>query len=267
MAHNIPAQKETPNFAELLQSAVSEPGKVSDCYRAFWNYSLGNQLMALFQCSARGITPGPIATFMGWKDKARFVRKGEKAITLCMPVTGKRSATVHNDETGQDEPTEIGYTRFVWRANWFVMSQTDGEEYKPEVPGFDFAQALTALEIERAEFAHTDGNCQGYAVKRSVAVSPVAAHAERTLLHEIAHVVLGHTGEVELNDMGERTPKDIRELEAEATAMLCCAALGLGGVDESRGYIQSWYRGSEVPEASAKRIFSAVDSILKAGRV
>ena len=259
-------EQNTPNFSELLMSAVREPGTVATCYSAFWNYSLMNQLSALMQCSARGITPGPIATFMGWKDHSRHVKKGEKALTLCMPITGKRAATVHNDETGQDEPTEIGYTRFVWRANWFVLSQTDGAEFVPEIPGFDFTAALAALDITRAEFIHTDGNCQGYATKRTVAVSPVAAHPERTLFHEMAHVVLGHTSEGELNDMGERTPKDIRELEAEATAMLCCAALNLGGVDESRGYIQSWYKGAEVPEAIARRIFGAVDSILKAGR-
>lgn len=260
------ATNSTPNFEQLLAEAIMTPGKVSDCYRAFWNYSLMNQMAALQQCESRGIAPGPIATFMGWKDKARFVKKGEKALVLCMPVTGKKTVERHNDETGQDETAEVKYNRFVWRANWFVLSQTDGAEYVPEAPGFDFAAALNALEIERVSFEHLDGNCQGYATARKVAVSPIAAHPERTLLHEIAHVVLGHTTEATMNDSGERTPKDIRELEAEATAMLCCAALGLGGVDESRGYIQSWYRGQAVPEASAKRIFSAVDAILKAGR-
>jgi hypothetical protein len=33
----------SPHFAELLASAVMEPGTVSSCYRAFWNYSLMNQ--------------------------------------------------------------------------------------------------------------------------------------------------------------------------------------------------------------------------------
>jgi hypothetical protein len=47
------------------------------------------------------IAPGPLATFQGWKDKARHVRKGEKALTLCMPVTVKR--TTESDE-GEEEP-------------------------------------------------------------------------------------------------------------------------------------------------------------------
>ena len=48
--------------------------------------------------------------------------------------------------------------------------------------------------------------------------------------------------------------------------MICCEALGLQGAAESRGYIQSWFRGNEVPERSAQRIFHAADQILKAGR-
>ena len=74
-------------FAELLSRALTEPGLVSRAYSAFHGYSVGNQLLAFVQCAERGITPGPIATFMGWKDKGRYVRKGEKAITLCQPVT------------------------------------------------------------------------------------------------------------------------------------------------------------------------------------
>ncbi len=70
------------SFADLLQSAVTEPGTISNAYRQFHTYSLGNQLLAWSQCLTREIQPGPIATFMGWKDKGRHVRKGEKAITL-----------------------------------------------------------------------------------------------------------------------------------------------------------------------------------------
>jgi hypothetical protein len=82
-----------PQFADLLSRALTEPGIVSRAYSAFHGYSLGNQILALVQCAERGIPPGPIATFMGWKDKGRYVRKGEKAITLCQPVTVKRKST------------------------------------------------------------------------------------------------------------------------------------------------------------------------------
>ena len=45
------------SFAELLASAVTEPGIISTAYQQFHNYSLGNQLLAWSQCLERGIQP------------------------------------------------------------------------------------------------------------------------------------------------------------------------------------------------------------------
>ena len=53
-------------------------------------------------------------------------------------------------------------------------------------------------------------------------------------------MLLGHTAEGDQND-GELTPRNLRECEAEAVALLCCAALDLPGVEFCRGYIQSWW--------------------------
>src|SRR6266487_923475 len=114
--------RNAPQFAELLNRALCEPGVVSRAYTAFHGYSIGNQILALVQCAEREIPPGPIATFMGWKDKGRWVRKGEKAIVLCMPITCKRQAT---DATDPDADHAETFTRFVYRPNWFVLSQTE----------------------------------------------------------------------------------------------------------------------------------------------
>jgi len=83
---------------------------------------------------------------------------------------------------------------------------------------------------------------------------------------------LGHTAESDFTD-GEHTPRNLREVEAEAVALLCCEALNLEGADYCRGYIQNWlYRGigydrEAIPERSAQKIFRAADQILRAGRV
>lgn len=87
----------------------------------------------------------------------------------------------------------------------------------------------------------------------------------KTLLHEIAHVELGHTLETEFTD-SEHTPRNLREVEAEATAMLVLESLGLPGVEYARGYIQNWLDGDVIPEKSAMKIFGAADRILRAGR-
>ena len=65
-----------PTFAELLRSAVAEPGTLSNAYQQFHNYSLGNQLLAMFQCHRRGLKPGPMATYPRWKELGRHVLKG-----------------------------------------------------------------------------------------------------------------------------------------------------------------------------------------------
>ena len=63
----------------------------------------------------------------------------------------------------------------------------------------------------------------------------------------------------------ERTPRDVREVEAEGVAYILCSLLDLPGLHESRGYIQSWLQGAEVSDKSAQRIFSAANKILEAG--
>ncbi len=70
--------KQTQSFAELLQSAVEEPGTLSAAYQQFHTYSLGNQLLAMFQCQERGLRPGPLATFPKWKELGRHVRNGRE---------------------------------------------------------------------------------------------------------------------------------------------------------------------------------------------
>jgi antirestriction protein ArdC len=200
---------------------------------------------------------------MHWKELGRHVKRGEKAIMLCMPVTCKTKRTVAAED-GSESDQESTFTRFVYRNNWFVLSQTEGAEYNPPaVPGWDESRALAALAVERIPFDDLNGNTQGYATGRKVAVSPVAAMPHKTLFHELGHVVLGHTAESSQNDGSERTLRNLREVEAECVALICCESLGLPGAEFSRGYIQSW--GSEIPERSAQKIFHAADLILKAG--
>ena len=205
-------QKETqkadiPRWSTLLVEAVNKPGLIMDAYSAFWNYSVGNQILALIQCQLRGIQPGPINTFPKWQTLGRVVKRGERALTLC---------------------------------------------------------------IERITFDKTDGNCQGFARASQIAINPVAQLPHKTLFHEIAHVLL-HTSEGDFTDT-EQTPRNLREVEAESVALLCCEALNLEGADYARGYIQHWlyegigYEADAIPEKSAQKIFRAADQILRAGR-
>src|SRR5947208_13938224 len=134
------------------------------------------------------------------------------------------------------------------------------------LPEWNEETALPALNVERIEFTMLDGNAQGYAQPgRKLAVSPVAALPHKTLFHELAHLILGHCEEKDFSE-SEITPRDVREVEAEAVALLCCESLSLPGVEYSRGYIQEWGKGDRITERSAQRIFRGADAILHAGR-
>lgn len=254
-----------PDFSTLLREAVEKPGSVMQAYSAFYNYSIGNQLLALWQCSLRGIETGPIKTFPAWKDVGRTVKRGEKALHLCMPVTFKRRGDANTDE-GQLDPDDSFITGFIYKPRWFVLSQTEGAELElPPIPAWDRARALSALDIAQVPFTSTNGNSQGYAKNREIAINPLAQLPHKTIFHELAHVITGHTSEADFED-GERPPRNLQEVEAESVALLCCEALGLEGAEFCRGYIQGWANGEPIPEQSAKRILGAADKILRAGR-
>jgi hypothetical protein len=158
------------------------------------------------------------------------------------------------------------FTKFVYRPNWFTLAQTDGDPLAEQpIPAWDKDRALGALNIAEVPFDRLDGNTLGFARDRSIAINPVNPLPHKTTFHELAHVLLGHTTESPQHD-GELTPRSLKECEAEAVALLCCAALDLPGVEFSRGYIQSWWgQGNPIPERSAQRILKVADQILKAG--
>ena len=262
-----------PDYSAMLHSALTEPGTLHKAYSIFHDYSIGNAWLALWTCAMRKIEPGPINTYKGWQELGRQVRKGEKAISLTMPVTCKSKRAAQDAQgteakAGTGTESESTYTRFILRPNWFVLSQTDGAEYSaPEIPQWTESLALSTLDITRVPFEHINGNTQGYAkADRKIAVSPVAALPHKTLFHEIAHIVLGHLDGDTLAD-DEYTPKSIREVEAESVAYILCESLELPGAEYCRGYIHNWLGDKKLPEKSAQKIFAAANKILKAGLV
>ncbi len=239
------------SWRALLVEAVNTPGLVHEAYTRFHRYSLHNQLLAWAQCVSRGVTPGPLATFKQWQAMGRFVQRGEKALTLCVPIT----IPAKDVDNGEEKPPF-----FVYRSRWFALSQTEGREYEPlGVPGWTEAAALKNLDITHVPFEALDGNTQGYALSgRRVAVSPVAGLPHRTLFHELAHVILQH------HDDGERS-RALKEVEAESVVLLCLEALDLPGTIYARGYLGHYLQHDEISEESAQRAIQAAQQILAAG--
>ncbi|MDD3012571.1 MAG: ArdC-like ssDNA-binding domain-containing protein [Candidatus Gastranaerophilales bacterium] len=255
--------KKELNFSELLNEAITKPGKLLEAYKAFYNYSLGNRLLAMSQCISKGIEISPLATFNQWKAKDRHIKKGSKAIYLCLPVTKSYKKT--NNDTGEEEV--IKYNSFTYKNYWFSLSQTEGKQVNVEDISINWCKdkALTELNIKEIHFTTLNGNCQGYSTfENEIAINPLAQLPLKTLFHELAHIVLGHTSKEVLTD-NEDLSRNIIEVEAEATALLCLESLGMEGSEYCRGYIQNWLKDDKLSDKNAQRIISAADKILKAG--
>jgi len=106
------------NYCGMRSKSQAECSKPTT---AFHNYSFGNALLALEQCTRRNLQPGPLNTYRGWLERKRQVRKGEKGITLCMPMPFKRAKQT---DSAEDETTEAQtHHAFRFRAYWFVLAQ------------------------------------------------------------------------------------------------------------------------------------------------
>jgi hypothetical protein len=104
-----------------------------------------------------------------------------------MPMPFKKAAQTNGVQDDTAEPQT--YYAFRFRAYWFVLTQTEGEDTPiPPVPGFDIGAAPCALNITRMPFDELNGNIQGFAHGREIAVNPVAGLPHKTTFHEIAYL-------------------------------------------------------------------------------
>ena len=259
---------EAPDWFELLEEAVREPGQLSAAHRYFHKYSLTNCWLVAIQLRALGLPLMPINTFNGWLKAKRPVQKDQKkSISMVVP------APVNIKEKNEDgtETTKKVFTRFLLRRNWFHMGQTAGEEYTPE-PAADrdwkLEAALDFLEIkERAfEFASVGDKRLGYAIGKEIAISPLETNQAYGRLREMARVVLGHTAD----KPSKSVPEDLalRDIEADTTAYLVAATLGFTGLEEARLRLQLNLGDSpklRIPDKCANRAFSAADKLINAG--
>ena len=277
-----PAADKASSIAEIdwkatLIAALNSPGALGNTFTRFYNYSFLNQVRLMMQ----GVSE-PVATYRRWSELGYQVKKGSKAKTVLAPVL----VTKKDRETGKPVLTKDGKTQqiligFKESNSVFAFSDTDGEEL-PEIayPAWDLDLALKTLKIKREKYRDIDGNTQGYSHTKGeqqyVAVNPTAKYPAHTMLHEIAHMVLGHTAEE------YRRHRGVMEFEAEATAHLVATELRLTEKDwdaaESRAYLDHWVGNdlvwddeegtSNIDNADRhySRVFAAVNKILTAGR-
>lgn len=243
-------------WANLLETALTAPGHISDVYTRFHNYSFMNQILLLSQ----GVLE-PVATYNRWQDMDRQVLKGSKAYGIVRPIIIEKK-----NEAGD---VEERIKRYKVVKALFGISQTEGKELPPAEPiGWDLDTAHQNLDIRRGPFESLNGNMQGYSFGREYALNPVAGNPTKTTFHELGHIVLGHTTDEELEEY--QAHRGVKEFQAEATSYLTMNELGVldeTAASESRGYVQSWLGGERPEDVAIREVFVATDTILKAGRL
>jgi antirestriction protein ArdC len=247
---------------------LSESGqwrRFLDFARSFHTYSLNNLLLILAQRPDATMVAG----FGQWQGKGRQVRKGETSIKIFGYSTKK---TTETDDDTTDPQERI--VRFFPVLSVFDISQTD------PIPGASVpenpAQQLTG-ENDHGVFgsltAHLEGN--GWAVSRqALARANGYTHpdqrtvvvgrglgpeqAAKTLIHEAAHIHLGH-----INDIDEyRQHRGRMEVEAESVAYIVAAIAGFDTSAYSIGYITGWAdENPDLVRDTATRVLRAVHTL------
>ncbi|WP_342382178.1 ArdC-like ssDNA-binding domain-containing protein (plasmid) [Myxococcus stipitatus] len=243
-------------------------------------YSFSNQVLLLRQ------NPGCsyAATFQGWKELGRSVKRGEKALLIRQPSFARRSSSAEeetSDDTG-DAPRITGFRALAV----FALSQTDGLELAippaPDVSGDEaFPQAVETLRsialalpgapvaaiTIRETLPGESANGWYMPSSREIVVltgSPSSPRARpaifRTLVHELAHALL--------HGAGDHHARAECEVEAESTAFLVCHALNLDTGSYSFPYVAGWASHADDPvkavERTGDRITKAARTILAA---
>lgn len=232
--------------SETLQTFLAAMGK-------FHKYSWGNVLLICSQCP----DATHVAGYRTWKSLGRYVRKGEKGITIIAPVPLRTK----DQETGEEE------TKLRFRAaHVFDISQTDGEELpdlgRPEGDPAEFLPRLKELTHSKGiklDYSEDLGSALGRSSGGAISLAPGLSPAEEfsVLSHELAHELLHQAG-------GERPSKTVRETEAEAVAFVVSSSIGLKNGSSSADYIQLYSGDAATLTTSLERVQRTSTEIISA---
>lgn len=201
----------------------------------FHKYSLRNVMLIAFQKS----NATHVAGFQTWKKLNRFVKKGEKGITIIAPLVFKKE-TVENDDKSLNV-IEINGFKAVYV---FDISQTDGDElpefarvqgdpthYQKLLDNYISDKSIT---LEYSDTLQADGCSSGGKITIRSGLTPAEEFSVK--VHELAHELLHHTD--------EKLSKTQKETEAEAIAYVVCQSIGLDTNTSFSDYIQL-YKGNK----------------------
>lgn len=198
-----------------------------------------------------------LAPYNTWRKFDRHVKRGEKALSVIIPVT-----YVKKDQQGQpildkNGRPETGMT-FRLKPTTFDVSQTEGKEMpkaaevKEQLTDLDYANLYRALmSIAKTNdvsvrFEEMAGETKGYyspaehqIVLRSHDMNK--SQLIKTFIHETAHSELHHSN----NPQREQLTRSNAELQAESVAYVVASYYGIDTSDYSFDYLAGWSKDKE----------------------
>ena len=275
--HRSPDQLKTE--AEALHATLTE--KVDHLRRSdqwvaflkfaqsFHSYSLNNVLLILSQRP----DATQVAGFRAWQRNGRQVRKGEHGIR----IFGYSTVVIASDGDNTSDDGELTVRRVPRYplVTVFDITQTDPIDAAslPADParllmGADDHGIINTLTAHLAEQGWTvsretiRGGANGYAdpsARRVVIRTDLPAeHTAKTLIHETAHITLGHTDDL----AGYDQHRGLAETEAESVAYIVAGLIGFDTSAYSISYITGWSDGdTTLIKSTAARVLAAAHTI------
>lgn len=264
---------ELQQITDKLEKGVVEVFQ-SDRYKQFLDtmakfprYSVNNSLLIMMQKPDAQLCQ----SFTGWKQMGRYVKKGERGISILAPAPYKieREQTKLDekgrpvfDADGEPVKEKVEVTIRAFKVvKTFDLSQTDGKELPAigpselvgNIEGYPkLLQALQEISPVPVSFELIDGNAKGFyhLEDKKIVVQDGMSEVQtiKTLLHEMAHQKLHDKDNVpEAKDIS----RNGKEVEAESVAYVVCQHYGINTSDYSFSYVAGWSEGKETPELKA----------------
>lgn len=264
---------ELHQITDKLEKGVKDVFQ-SDKYKQFLNvmakfprYSVNNTMLIMMQRPDAQLCQ----SFTGWKQMGRYVKKGEKGISILAPAPYKiereqtkldeKGRTVF-DADGEPVKEKVEVTIRAFKVvKTFDLSQTDGKELPTigpselvgNIEGYPkLLQALQEISPVPVSFELIDGDAKGFyhLEDKKIVVQDGMSEVQtiETLLHEMAHQKLHDKDNVpEAKDIS----RNGKEVEAESVAYVVCQHYGINTSDYSFSYVAGWSVGKETPELKA----------------
>ncbi len=275
---------------ELFQSE-----KFADYLRTmsrFHRYSVNNTILIHLQ---RPNAAMPVAGYRKWQQFGRYVKKGEKGLTIIAPTPFKKKieemrldpdtkAPVLDQDGNAIMDEKIIEIPMFKPVKVFSADQTDGEplpslvaDLAGDVQQYEaFMEALRRTSPMPIVFGTlepgTDGLCSFSRQRITIREGMSQVQTVCATVHEIGHAVLHDREKNRLSaaagDTDQKPPKakDERtmEVEAESVSYAVCQYYGIDTSANSLGYIAGWSKDKSLPElkASLETITKAVSGLI-----